>query len=186
MYEKNSHTGLELFLLIVILVGSFVITRCENALADADLQKVSPTAKSDYLEYNTETWFEQKVKGGNRMKKAVYATYTAIAKENGITVYDAVRESRGRFAGQFRNKFRTLSSFLSLPDVRNAYRTESFGTPAVIVHFTWEECSGSGDDLDCHTEHDEVTIPEVNIPEQEVEHDGNVDIDYEGFDMVVN
>ena len=70
--------------------------------------------------------------------------------------------------------------------MRNAYRTESFGTPAVIVHFTWEECSGSGDDRHCHTEHDEVTIPEVNIPEQEVEYDGNVDIDYEGFDMVVN
>ncbi len=186
MYNNDSHLGLELFLIIAVIVGGIVITRCENALADADLQKVSPTAKSDYQSYNTETWFEQKVKGGNRMKKAVYATYTAIAKENGITVYDAVRESRGRFAGQFRNKFRTLSSFLSLPDVRNAYRTESFGTPAVIVHFTWEECSGSGESRHCHTEHDEVTIPEVNIPEQEVEYDGNVDIDYEGFDMVVN
>lgn len=186
MYEKDSHTGLDLFLLIVILAGAFVITRCENALADADLKKVSPTAKSDYLEYNTETWFEQKVKGGNRMKKAVYATYTSIAKENGITVYDAVKGSRAKFAGQFRNSFRSFSNFLSLPNVQNVYRTESFGTPAVIVHFTWEECSGSGDDRHCHTEHDEVTIPEVNLPEQEVEHDGQVDIDYEGFDMVVN
>lgn len=186
MYNNDSNPVLYIVIMAVVALVLLGITRCENALADADLQKVSPTAKSDYQAYNTETWFEQKVKGGNRMKKAVYATYTAIAKENGITVYDAVRESRGRFAGQFRNKFRTLSSFLSLPDVRNAYRTESFGTPAVIVHFTWEECSGSGDDRHCHTEHDEVTIPEVNIPEREVDYDGNVDIDYEGFDMVVN
>jgi hypothetical protein len=186
MYNNDSNPVLYIVIMAVVALVLLGITRCENALADADLQKVSPTAKSDYQAYNTETWFEQKVKGGNRMKKAVYATYTSIAKENGITVYDAVRESRGRFAGQFRNKFRTLSSFLSLPDVRNAYRTESFGTPAVIVHFTWEECSGSGDDRHCHTEHDEVTIPEVNIPEREVEYDGNVDIDYEGFDMVVN
>ena len=35
----------------------------------------------------------------------------------------------------------------------------------------------------CYTEHDEVTIPEVNLPDREV--DGNVDIDYEGFDMSI-
>lgn len=180
----DSHTGLKLFLIIAVLAVFFFLTRCENALADADLDKVSPTAKADYQEYNTESWFERKFAGGNRMKKALYATYSAIAKENGITVYEAVKDSRARFAGQFRNKFRSLSSFLSLPNVQNAYRTESFGTPAVIVHFTWESCSGSGNDRSCHTEHDEVTIPEINVKEPEA--DGNVDIDYEGFDMVVN
>lgn len=184
MYNNDTNIGLDIFLFIVVAVLAFGISQCENSLADADLKKVSPTAKADYKAYNTETWFEQKVKGGNRMKKAVYATYTAIAKENGITVYDAVVGSRSRFAGQFRNSFRSFSNFLSLPDVRNVHRTESFGNPAVIVHFTWQECSGSGDNYHCYTEHDEVTIPEVNLPEQEF--DGKVDIDYEGFDMVVN
>jgi len=183
MYNNDSNPVLYIFIMAVAALVLFGITRCENALADADLKKVSPTAKADYQAYNTETWFEQKVKGGNRMKKAVYATYTAIAKENGITVYDAVRESRARFAGQFRNSFRSFSNFLSLPEVRNAYRTESFGTPAVVVHFIWEECSGSGEDRHCYKEHDEVTIPEVNLPEKEV--DGSVGIDYEGFDMEV-
>ena len=204
--HTDSHVGLNLFLIIAVVAVFLFLTRCENALADADLKKVSPTAKADYQEYNTESWFERKIAGGNRMKKAVYATYSAIAKENGITVYEAVKDSRSRFAGQFKNKFRSLSSFLSLPNVQNAYRTESFGTPAVIVHFTWESCSGSGDDRSCHTEHDEVTIPEINVPApasggrvgidyegfdmevntREPEADGNVDIDYEGFDMVIN
>ena len=184
MYDEGSNIIFYIFAALVIVVCAIGIARCENALADADLKKVSPTAKADYKQYNTESWFEEKISGGNRMKKAVYATYTAIAKENGITVYDAVKQSRSKFAGQVRNKFRSFSSFLSLPNVRNAFRTDNFGTPAVVVHFTWEECSGSGDDYHCHTEHDEVTIPEVNIPEQEV--DGDVNIDYEGFDMVVD
>ena len=51
------------------------------------------------------------------------------------------------------------------------------------MHFTWQKCSGSGDDYHCYTEHDEVTIPEVNLPDREV--DGNVGIDYEGFDMSI-
>lgn len=184
MYNNDSNPVLYIFIAAFVVVIALGITRCENALVDSDLNKISPTAKADYKQYNTESWWDEKVTGGNRMKKAVYATYTAIAKENGITVYEAVKQSRSRFAGQFRNKFRSFGSFLSLPNVRNAFHTESFGTPAVIIHFTWEECSGSGDDYHCHTEHDEVTIPEVNLPEQEI--DGSVDIDYEGFDMVVN
>lgn len=132
MYNNDTNIGLDIFLFIVVAMLTFGISRCANALADADLKKVSPTAK----------------------------------------------------AGQFRNSFRSFSNFLSLPNVRNVHRTESFGTPAVIVHFTWQECSGSGDNYHCYTEHDEVTIPEVNLPEQGF--DGKVDIDYEGFDMVVN
>jgi hypothetical protein len=183
MYNRDTNVALDIILLILVAGAAIFVSQCKNALADADLAKVSPTAKADYQAYNTETWTERKILGGNTMKKAVFATYTAIAKENGITVYDAVRDTRAKFAGQFRSKFRSISSFLSLPTIRNAHRTDNFGVPAVIVHFTWQKCSGSGDDYHCYTEHDEVTIPEVNLPDREV--DGNVDIDYEGFDMSI-
>ena len=82
----------------------FCIGTCNNSIADKELAKISSTAKSDYMEYNSETWVNGIV-GGNATKKTVYATYLGIAKENNITVYEAVKNTRSKFAGQFKNKF---------------------------------------------------------------------------------
>lgn len=49
---------------------------------------------------------------------------------------------------------------ISLPNVRNVTRTDIDGKPAVIVHYTWQNCNKDGS---CYTEHDEVTIPEINV-----------------------
>ena len=189
-YNDDSNPGCWIACFIGALLLCFVFATCQNSLVDSDLNKVSPNAKTEYLEHNTESW-GNKLVGGNSMKKAVYATYQGIAKENGITVYEAVKQTRGKFAGQFKTHFRSLGSFLALPNIRNAYRSDDMGKQVVIVHFTWQECSGSGDNHHCWTEHDEVVIPEINQrPYQEPEYDepvdGNVGIDYEGFDMVVN
>lgn len=198
-YSSNDSSPV---LSIVFILGAlffcFMFAKCQNSLADKELNKVSNTAKAEYLEHNTESW-SNKFVGGNSMKKAVYATYQGIAKENNISVYEAVKQTRGKFAGQFKTHFRSLSSFLSLPNIRNAYRSDEMGKQVVIVHFTWQECSGSGDDHHCWTEHDEVIIPEIVQPRQqyqeeryesnyedEPEETGTVGIDYEGFDMQVN
>lgn len=94
------------------------------------------------------------------MKKTVYATCLGIAKENGVSVYEAVKNTRSKFAGQFKNKFRSVNAMISLPNVRNVTRTDIDGKPAVIVYYTWQNCN-----KDCrgYTKHDEVTIPEINV-----------------------
>lgn len=141
------------------LFACFCVGTCNNSLADKELAKLSSTAKSDYKEYNSESWGNAIV-GGNVRKKTVYATYLGIAKENNISVYEAVKNTRRKFAGQFKNKFRSLNTLISLPSVRNVTRTDINGKPAVIVHYTWQNC---GSDNHCYTEHDEVTIPEINV-----------------------
>lgn len=146
---------------ILIFLGLFVAFcagTCNNSLADGELAKVSSNAKTEYQEYNSESWLNGIV-GGDARKKTVYATYLGIAKENKISVYEAVKNTRSKFAGQFKNKFRSLNAMISLPNVRNVTRTEINGKPAVIVHYTWENCSNDH----CYTEHDEVTIPEINV-----------------------
>lgn len=187
-YDNDSNAGCSIMTLIVVLILCFLFATCQNSLADKELNKVSKTAKAEYLEHNTESW-GNKIVGGNSMKKAVYATYQSIAKENNISVYEAVKQTRGKFAGQFKTHFRSLSSFLSLPNIRNAYRSDDMGKQVVIVHFTWTECSGSGDSHHCWTEHDEVVIPEIvqrrTYDEYDAPH-GSVYIDYEGFDMTVS
>lgn len=187
-YNDDSNLATIIIFAIVAVFLCFMFATCQNSLADKELDKVSKTAKSSYLEHNTESWSEKLV-GGNSMKKAVYATYQGIAKENNISVYEAVKQTRGKFAGQFKTHFRSLSSFLSLPTIRNAYRSDDMGKQVVIVHFTWQNCSGSGDDYHCWTEHDEVVIPEIVQRRVYDEYDapsGNVNIDYEGFDMTVS
>lgn len=147
--------------IILIFLGLFVafcVGTCNNSLADGELAKVSSNAKTEYQEYNSESWFNGIV-GGDARKKTVYATYLGIAKENKISVYEAVKNTRSKFAGQFKNKFRSLNAMISLPNVRNVTRTEINGKPAVIVHYTWEDCNNDH----CYTEHDEVTIPEINV-----------------------
>ena len=146
---------------ILIFLGLFVafcVGTCNNSLADSELAKVSSNAKTEYQEYNSESWFNGIV-GGDARKKTVYATYLGIAKENKISVYEAVKNTRSKFAGQFKNKFRSLNAMISLPNVRNVTRTDINGKPAVIVHYTWENCNNDH----CYTEHDEVTIPEINV-----------------------
>jgi hypothetical protein len=147
--------------IILIFLGLFIafcVGTCNNSLADGELAKVSTTGKTEYQEYNSESWFNGIV-GGDARKKTVYATYLGIAKENKISVYEAVKNTRSKFAGQFKNKFRSLNAMISLPNVRNVTRTEINGKPAVIVHYTWENCNNDH----CYTEHDEVTIPEINV-----------------------
>lgn len=144
---------------VLALFLCFCVGTCNNSLADKELAKVSSTAKSDYEEYNSETWVNSIV-GGNATKKTVYATYLGIAKENNISVYEAVKNTRSKFAGQFKNKFRSLNTLISLPNVRNVTRTDINGKQAVIVHYTWQNCDS---DNHCYTEHDEVTIPEINV-----------------------
>jgi len=147
--------------IILIFLGLFVAFcagTCNNSLADSELAKVSSNAKTEYQEYNSESWINGIV-GGDARKKTVYATYLGIAKENKISVYEAVKNTRSKFAGQFKNKFRSLNAMISLPNVRNITRTEINGKPAVIVHYTWEDCNNDH----CYTEHDEVTIPEINV-----------------------
>ena len=147
--------------IILIFLGLFVAFcagTCNNSLADSELAKVSSNAKTEYQEYNSESWINGIV-GGDARKKTVYATYLGIAKENKISVYEAVKNTRSKFAGQFKNKFRSLNAMISLPNVRNVTRTEINGKPAVIVHYTWEDCNNDH----CYTEHDEVTIPEINV-----------------------
>ncbi len=147
--------------IILIFLGLFVAFcagTCNNSLADSELAKVSSNAKTEYQEYNSESWLNGIV-GGDARKKTVYATYLGIAKENKISVYEAVKNTRSKFAGQFKNKFRSLNAMISLPNVRNVTRTEINGKPAVIVHYTWEDCNNDH----CYTEHDEVTIPEINV-----------------------
>ena len=147
--------------IILIFLGLFVafcVGTCNNSLADGELAKVSSNAKTEYQEYNSESWINGIV-GGDARKKTVYATYLGIAKENKISVYEAVKNTRSKFAGQFKNKFRSLNAMISLPNVRNVTRTEINGKPAVIVHYTWEDCNNDH----CYTEHDEVTIPEINV-----------------------
>lgn len=147
--------------IILIFLGLFVafcVGTCNNSLADSELAKVSSNAKTEYQEYNSESWINGIV-GGDARKKTVYATYLGIAKENKISVYEAVKNTRSKFAGQFKNKFRSLNAMISLPNVRNVTRTEINGKPAVIVHYTWEDCNNDH----CYTEHDEVTIPEINV-----------------------
>lgn len=165
---KGATFGELLIFIIIAFILTFGISTCKNTLADNDLKKVSATAKNEYKEFNSESWMDGIV-GGNSMKKQLYATYTTIAKENHISVYDAVRNSRSKFLGQFKNHFRSLGSFFNLPKVRNVYRSDFDGKMVVIVHYTWENCSGSGDDYHCYTEHDEVTIPEINQPKYEIE-----------------
>lgn len=143
----------------ILLFFCFFVGTCNNSLADKELAKVSSTAKSDYQEYNSETWLNSIV-GGNARKKTVYATYLGIAKENGVSVYESVKNTRSKFAGQFKNKFRSLNAMISLPNVRNVTRTDIDGKPVVIVHYTWQNCNKDGS---CYTEHDEVTIPEINV-----------------------
>ena len=196
-YDNDSSPMLSIFIFLGVCFLCFLFVQCQNSLVDKDLAKVSPSAKSDYLAHNTESWGDKFV-GGDHMKKAVFATYQGIAKENNISVYQAVKQTRGKFAGQFKAQFRSMGAFLSLPNVRNAYHSEQDGKLVVIVHYTWQSCSGSGDNHHCWTEHDEVIIPELiqpependkweseNEPESEPE-EGNVGIDYEGFDMQVN
>lgn len=147
--------------IILIFLGLFIAFcagTCNNSLADSELAKVSSNAKTEYQEYNSESWINGIV-GGDARKKTVYATYLGIAKENKISVYEAVKNTRSKFAGQFKNKFRSLNAMISLPNVRNVTRTEINGKPAVIVHYTWEDCNNDH----CYTEHDEVTIPEINV-----------------------
>ena len=151
-----------IILLAFALLIVFGVMTCNNSIADADLKKISSNAKEEYKSYNSESWSDRIV-GGDPRKKAVYATYTLIAKENHTTVYDAVRNTRGKFAGQFKATFRSFSTFINLPSIRNVTRTDIMGKPAVVVHYTWENCN----DDHCYTEHDEVTIPEINIPEPE-------------------
>lgn len=147
--------------IILIFLGLFVAFcagTCNNSLADSELAKVSSNAKTEYQEYNSESWLNGIV-GGDARKKTVYATYLGIAKENKISVYEAVKNTRSKFAGQFKNKFRSLNAMISLPNLRNVTRTDINGKPAVIVHYTWEDCNNDH----CYTEHDEVTIPEINV-----------------------
>jgi hypothetical protein len=197
-HDDSSNIGCTIIFCIVAVVVCFLFAMCQNSLVDKDLNKVSATAKSEYLEHNTESC-GNKLVGGNSMKKAVYATYQGIAKENNISVYEAVKQTRGKFAGQFKTHFRSLGSFLALPNIRNAYRSDDMGKQVVIVHFTWQECSGSGDNHHCWTEHDEVVIPELVQPKMDYDEDryenqsydepeetGTVGIDYEGFDMQIN
>ena len=193
---NDSDPVFTIIIMALILAGCFVFATCTNSCVDSDLNKISPEAKAEYLTHNTESWTDKLV-GGNSMKKAVYATYTAIAKENNISVYDAIKESRGKFAGQFKNKFKTMGSFLALPNIRNAYKTEDDGIVCVVVHFTWQSCSGSGENHHCWTEHDEVIIPEIMQPKkyeyQEPEEESyeyeepplqkGVGIEYEGVDI---
>ena len=195
-YSNDSSSGVTLVVSIIVLFGCFLFATCSNSCVDEDLKKVSPNAKADYLSHNTESWSDKLV-GGNRMKKAVYATYQGIAKENGISVYDAIKNARGKFAGQFKNKFRSFGAFSSLPDVRNAYRIEDNGKICVVVHFTWTNCDS---DNHCWTEHDEVIIPEIVQPkkyeyEPEDEYENQyveppmqkgVGIEYEGVDITIN
>lgn len=155
---KNS-LGTYIIFGFILLFFCFFVGTCNNSLADKELAKVSSTAKSDYQEYNSETWLNSIV-GGNARKKTVYATYLGIAKENGVSVYESVKNTRSKFAGQFKNKFRSLNAMISLPNVRNVTRTDIDGKPAVIVHYTWQNCNKDGS---CYTEHDEVTIPEINV-----------------------
>lgn len=155
---KNS-LGTYIIFGFILLFFCFFVGTCNNSLADKELAKVSSTAKSDYQEYNSETWLNSIV-GGNARKKAVYATYLGIAKENGVSVYESVKNIRSKFAGQFKNKFRSLNAMISLPNVRNVTRTDIDGKPVVIVHYTWQNCNKDGS---CYTEHDEVTIPEINV-----------------------
>ena len=155
---KNS-LGTYIIFGFILLFLCFCVGTCNNSLADKELAKVSSTAKSDYQEYNSETWLNSIV-GGNARKKTVYATYLGIAKENGVSIYEAVKNTRSKFAGQFKNKFRSLNAMVSLPNVRNVTRTDIDGKPAVIVHYTWQNCNKDGS---CYTEHDEVTIPEINV-----------------------
>lgn len=155
---KNS-LGTYIIFGFILLFFCFFVGTCNNSLADKELAKVSSTAKSDYQEYNSETWLNSIV-GGNARKKTVYATYLGIAKENGVSVYESVKNIRSKFAGQFKNKFRSLNAMVSLPNVRNVTRTDIDGKPVVIVHYTWQNCNKDGS---CYTEHDEVTIPEINV-----------------------
>ncbi len=157
-HTDDTDPAIKIIGIVVAIIVCFGFVMCTNSMADAELKKVSPSAKSDYQSYNTESW-SQSVLGGDARKKSVYSTYLGIAKDNNITVYEAVKFSRSKFAGQFKNKFRSFSTFLSLPDVRNVTRTEINGKPAVIVHYTWRQCDS---DDHCYTEHDEVTIPEIN------------------------
>lgn len=194
-YSNDTSPVLTIFVCLGVLFFCFLFVTCQNSLVDKDLNKISASAKSDYLEHNTESWGD-KIVGGDHMKKAVYATYLGIAKENNTTVYDAVRQTRGKFAGQFKASFRSLGTLLSLPNVRNAYRSEDMGKPVVVIHYTWQSCSGSGENHHCWTEHDEVIVPEIVRPEtnhsetymeyESEPEEGNVGIDYEGFDMQVN
>lgn len=194
-YNDDSNPVLTLIMYGVILFGCFMFVMCSNSCIDEDMKKISLTTKEEYLAHNTESW-GNKLVGGDRMKKSIYATYTAIAKENNTSVYEAIKDARGRFAGQFKNKFRTFGSFTSLPNIRNAYRMEDNGEICVIVHFTWQECSGSGENHHCWTEHDEVIIPEIiqpkkyeyQEPEEVYEYEEppmqkGVGIEYEGVDI---
>lgn len=154
----ENNLGTYIILIFLGLFVAFCAGTCNNSLADSELAKVSSNAKTEYQEYNSESWLNGIV-GGDARKKTVYATYLGIAKENKISVYEAVKNTRSKFAGQFKNKFRSLNAMISLPNVRNVTRTEINGKPAVIVHYTWEDCNNDH----CYTEHDEVTIPEINV-----------------------
>ena len=154
----ESSLGTYIIFGILALFLCFCVGTCNNSLANSELAKVSSTAKTEYQEYNSESWLNGIV-GGDARKKTVYATYLGIAKENNISVYEAVKNTRSKFAGQFKNKFRSLNALISLPNVRNVTRTDINGKPAVIVHYTWQNCDS---DNYCYTEHDEVTIPEIN------------------------
>lgn len=173
------------FMVFLCVIG---ITRCQNNVLDNDMKKLGSNVQSEYQEYNTETWAQKTIYGGDSRKKAIYVTYQAIARENGISVYEAVKKTRSKFMGQFKSKFRSFTTFATLPNIRNCHKTDIDGKAAVIVHFTWEECSTSDNNTHCWTEHDEVTILETIQPETEFEEepDGSVTIDYENFDMTIN
>lgn len=147
-----------LFIALAVFVTAF--EKCTNSVLDKEMNNISETAKQEYQNFNTEDWSD-KVLGGNTMKKSVYVTYSSIAKENNISVFEAVQKSRGEFAGQLKAKFKTFSSFLALPTVRNATKSTYNNRNVVIVHYTYRKCETDEDNKEyCYTEHDEVTIPE--------------------------
>lgn len=158
-------------LMEIIIIGIFAailmfgVNTCNNSMVDAEMNKVDSSAYSLYKQNNTESW-SQNIVGGDAMKKTVFLTYYQIAKENDCSVYEAVRGTRSRFAGQFKQKFKSLSNFINLPTVTNAFMSKTLdGKDAIVVSYTYRDC----DNEHCWNNTDQVIIPEIEREEIEIE-----------------
>lgn len=183
------------------IIFCIAVMTCNNSVADNSLNKLGSNTKSNYQEYNSESWGDGIV-GGNAAQKAAYSAVVETARQHHISIYEAARMLRSDMNQRIKTRFGSFNNMINKPHIRSVSRTQWEGNVVVVVNCFTESCDSDGN---CRKEYFEVNIPEYesglvkkvkyedtdeyDTAEEEYDeenYESGVNIDWEGVDVSSN
>lgn len=111
----------------------FGVTRCNNAIATKGLKDLGQNTIENFQDFNQEGWGRKVFLGGDARMKAAYGAVIELAREKGISCYDAAREIKGNFGENMKARFGGVNNMLNMHPIKNVSKTQMDGEDCVII-----------------------------------------------------